>query len=421
MTEQIEQRLAAAGLPPLPRLCWLEIDEGALAHNLRLVRALVGAQVELNAVVKADAYGHGIEAAARTFVRAGADRLCVASLDEALHLRSVGVQAAVLVLFASPPQHVALAARAGIELSLTDEATALATLSAWQKQAVAGPELLVHVEVETGLARAGLRPEGVVEVCRRSLQTPGVRLAGIWSHLASVDDQSFTDGQHREFELAVSALRGAGLAVPARHLAASGGLLSGRSPALEGVRPGLVLYGLEPAGLPSGGTAAALSDGLRPAMALKCRPLRIVEVDTGTTVGYGGRWRAERPSRIATLPVGYGDGWSRAYAPAAQALVRGQRVPLVGTVAMDAVMADVTDVSGVTPDDEFVLLGEQGDARISATELARIRNTISWEVITGMAQRLPRVYHSASVLRGVRTLGGEVRARTAAGSGDSSR
>jgi alanine racemase len=420
MPEPIERRLAAAGLPPLPRLCWLEIDEGALAHNLRLVRALVGAQVELNAVVKADAYGHGSEAAARAFAAAGADRLCVASLDEALHLRSVGVQTPVLVLFAIPAEQVALAVRAGIELSLSDEATALATLAAWQEQAAPGPGLVAHVEVETGLARAGLRPEGVLEVCRRALQTPAVRLGGLWSHLASPNDDAFTEGQLREFERAVLALRAAGLAVPPRHLAASGGLLTGRSPALEGVRPGLALYGLVPAGLPLGREATELAAGLRPAMALKCRPLRIEEVKAGTPVGYGGRWRAERLSLIATLPVGYGDGWSRSYAPTAQALVRGQRVPLVGTVAMDAVMADVTDVPGVTLDDEFVLLGEQGEERISAADLARGRNTIAWEVVTGMAQRLPRVYHSASVLLGLRTLGGEVRARTAAGPGDSS-
>jgi alanine racemase len=152
------------------------------------------------------------------------------------------------------------------------------------------------------------------------------------------------------------------------------------------------------------------AERLRPAMALKCMPLRVATFPAGTAVGYGGTWVAQRESVVATLPVGYGDGFARAYQPGGQALVRGRRVPLVGTVAMDAVMADVTEIEGVTTDDEFVLLGDQGDESITANELARLRNTIPWEVVTGMSFRLPRVYHAASVLKGLRTLAGEVRA-----------
>ncbi|HUG47897.1 MAG TPA: alanine racemase [Candidatus Limnocylindria bacterium] len=408
MTEPIEARLEAAGLPPLPRHCWLEIDVAALAHNLGVVRSMIGAGVEINAVVKADAYGHGIEAAARAFVDAGADRLCVAALDEALHLRSVGVKAPLLVLFAVPAEHVALAAEAGIELTLAEEATARDALAGWRAARREG-ELAVHLEMETGLARAGLRADRVADVCREALATPGVRVAGLWSHLASPHDEAFTAGQLAEFERAVAALTSAGLPVPRRHLAASGGLLSGRVPAYEGVRPGLMLYGLAPEDLPLSADGVQAAASLRPAMALKCRPLRIEDVPAGTPVGYGGRWRAERPSRVATLPVGYGDGWSRSYQPGAQALVRGRRVPLVGTVAMDAVMIDVTDVPGVDLADEFVLLGRQGGEEITAGELARARNTISWEIVTTMAQRVPRVYHAPTVLLDVRTLGGELR------------
>jgi len=144
-------------------------------------------------------------------------------------------------------------------------------------------------------------------------------------------------------------------------------------------------------------------------MELKCMPLRVETFPRGTPVGYGGTWIAPRESVIATLPVGYGDGWARAYSPGAEALVKGRRVPLVGTVAMDAVMADVTEIEGVGLGDEFVLLGRQGSESITADELARLRNTIPWEVVTSMSFRLPRVYHADSVLMGIRTLGGEMR------------
>jgi alanine racemase len=144
-------------------------------------------------------------------------------------------------------------------------------------------------------------------------------------------------------------------------------------------------------------------------MSLKARPLRVAALAAGEPAGYGGRWTADRPSVVATLPVGYGDGWSRAYGGRTQALVRGRRVPLVGSVAMDAVLADVTDVPGVTTADEFVLLGEQGGERITAADLAHVRTTISWEVLASASARVARVYHAATGLTGLRTLAGELR------------
>jgi alanine racemase len=195
------------------------------------------------------------------------------------------------------------------------------------------------------------------------------------------------------------------------HLSATGGLFGGTGGFDGMVRPGLCLYGELPADLPLADAARDARAALRPAMTLHCRPLRVSEASAGTAVGYGGRWRAERPSRIATLPVGYGDGYARAYQPGGEALVRGRRVPLVGTVAMDALAVDVTDVPGVSMADEFVLLGRQGGERITASELAQRRTTISWEVLVSMAHRLPRVYHAAAGLTGVRTLAGEVLAR----------
>jgi alanine racemase len=204
----------------------------------------------------------------------------------------------------------------------------------------------------------------------------------------------------------VAALLGGGGVDLPRHLLASGGLLAGRSAGLEGVRPGLALYGLVPEGLPVPAELAAVAAELRPVLSLHARPVRVTDLPAGSGVGYGPSFVTARPSRIATLPLGYGDGWARGLSNRADALVRGRRVPLVGTVAMDAVMADVTDVEGppVTVDDEFTLLGSQGEATITAADLARSRTTISWEVVTSMARRVPRVYHSAAGPVGLRTL-----------------
>ena len=408
----IDERLAAAGLPALPRGAWLEIDEGALASNLRAVRALVGANVEVSAVVKADAYGHGLIPAARVFEVAGADRLCVASLDEAVTLRDAGLQLPILILFAIPPAEAALAARSNFEIVASEASSTIATLEVWARQRTGGGQLAIHLEVETGLSRAGLIPDRVADMAARIGATPGARLAGLWSHLATPESTEATAAQVGAFRRASDALANSGLTVPPRHIAATGGIFTGRAPVFDAVRPGLCLYGLLPADLPIGDTQREAAGRLRPAMAVKCRPLRIERLAAGTAVGYGGRWVAARESLIATLPIGYGDGFVRAYTPGATALVRGPRVALVGTVAMDAVMADVSDVPDAGLDDEFVLLGDQSGARIVTDELARARTTIPWEVVTNMAHRLPRVYYRDSVLLGLRTMSGETRTVT---------
>jgi len=422
----IEEQLRQAGLPPLPRTAWLEIDQDALAGNLRTVRDLVGPRVEVSAVVKADGYGHGLEVAARTFVAGGAGRLCVATLDEALALRRAGITAPVLILFSIPAAEVPAAAADGFELVAADPDLAMDILEAWRRRDVAGRdvagrdvprrsgsgrELLIHLEVETGLTRAGIKPERIAEAAGAISETTGVRLVGIWSHLASAEDPVVSAEQERVLLVADAALSKAGIPSPTMHMAASGGLFAGTSRHQGMVRAGLCLYGELAQDLPVSRAAAPAAALLRPAMTLKARALRILDVAPGTAVGYGGRWRAERPSRIATLPVGYGDGWIRGYQPGASALVEGRRVPLAGTVAMDALAVDVTDVPSAGMESEFVLLGSHGEERISAEELARRRDTISWEVLVGMAHRLPRVYHSGREVRGIRTMVGEALVR----------
>lgn len=410
----IDDRLVAAGLPPLPRRVWLEIDVDALRGNLEVVRELVGTGIEINAVVKADAYGHGLVPVARVFDGAGADRLCVASFDEALVLRGAGLNTPILVMFPIPVAAVTRAAELRIETVAAEPRATASALEKWGRESSsvsAEVDLLVHLEVETGLSRGGVKPDAVPALARLIARTPRTRLAGLWSHLAAPENAQATAAQEAAFEQASAALTSAGIPVPLRHLSATGGIFTEWAGTYDAVRPGLSLYGLLPDSFPTGAREASFARRLRPAMALKCRALRIERFRAGTAVSYGGRWVAERESLIATLPVGYGDGWSRASTPGAQAIVRGRRVPLVGSVAMDAVMADVTDVPGLDADDEFVLIGRQGTESIDANELARLRNTIPWEVVTTMSYRLPRVYHAGSVLLGLRTLDGEMTAR----------
>jgi alanine racemase len=357
-------------------------------------------------VVKADAYGHGMVPVARALVDAGADGLCVATLDEALALRDAGVTTRVTVLYPVPPGLAALAADRGIGVSAGDR-DLLGTLLAVMGEAGRedADELAIELEIETGLGRGGVPLDGAVDEARRIVATPGVRLAGVWTHLQAVEDADRTAAQIATFEAALAALAAAGIEVPRRHAAASASLLTSGVPAYDAVRPGLMTYGLPPDELPPAALHPAAAR-LRPVMSLVARPVRVVDLPAGHGISYGPTFETGRPSRIATLPLGYGDGWPRSLSNRAEALVRGVRAPIVGNVAMDAVMVDVTDVPGppVGVDDEFVLLGAQGDDRITAGDLARARTTNSWEVVTAAARRLPRVYDAEAGAVGVRTL-----------------
>lgn len=411
----IELRLARVGLPPLPRTAWLELDLDALRANLEVLRSVVGPGVRVEPVVKADAYGHGAVPIAQALEAAGADGLSVATLDEGLELREGGVTLPILVLYPIPPEGVADAARARLAVSTGPglmTARVLAAAAVLQAaEGGAGRVLDVHIEVETGLGRGGVLPEMVETAVEMVLAAPGVRLAGVWTHLAAADVRDSALGQDLAFGRAIAPLVDAvewGRDAARRHLAGSGGVLGADVRRWDAVRTGLSIYGLVPDELTPAATTASGAAALRPVMSLHARPVRVADLPAGHGVSYGPTFVTARPSRIVTLPVGYADGWRRVLSDRSDALVRGRRVPLVGRVAMDAVMADVTDVPGpaVTEDDEFVLLGEQGGERITARDLAASAGTISYEVLTAMARRLPRVYHAAGSPVGIRTLAG---------------
>jgi alanine racemase len=400
----IEARLAAAGLPPLPRTAWLEIDLDALGHNLALLRRLAGPGVPVRPVVKADAYGHGAVPVAKALEALGVDGFCVAAFDEALELRDAGIAGDIVVLYPIPTVWAAEAALRGIAIAAGD-AGLLDELLGAVASAPASLPLDVELEVETGLGRGGFRGASLVEAARSIVATPGLRLRGLWTHLQAVEDEALTRQQLERFDAAATSLTTAGIPLPDRHVAASAALLTDGVASYDGVRPGLAIYGLVPDELAS--VAAPSADvELQPVMALYARPVRVMDLPEGWGISYGPTFRTTKPSRIATLPLGYGDGWARQLSNRATALVRGVHVPLVGNVAMDAVMADVSDVPSpaVTVADEFVLIGQSGAERISVADLAHERTTNMWEIVTSMARRLPRVYHAAAGPVGLRAL-----------------
>lgn len=382
----------------MPHPAWIEIDLDALVHNAGVLRQAIPAYAALGILVKANAYGHGIEMAARAAVLGDADQLIVANLDEALAVRNAGIAAPVLVAYPIPADGVGDAVAAQqLELTVSGVESARWTLEGWAAAQAWGLEkrLDLHVEVDTGMGRGGVAPQDLVEVIQMIDAQPATNLIGIWSHLANGRDPELSREQTRRFESAVAQVAATGRTIPRRHLVATEAIFAQTAPAYEMVRVGLGFYGSLGIDFEPAAELADLAAELRPAMTVKARPVRLEWMAPGSAVGYGQEWIAERRSLIATLPIGYADGWTRAYWPGASALVRGTRVPLVGRVSMDSVCADVTDVGEVSIDDEFVLLGSQGTGQIWATDLARLRGSIPNEVFCSFGGRLARVYRGA--------------------------
>jgi len=426
----IEERLAAAGLPPLPRLAWLEVDLGVLAANARTLRGILPAGEALGVVVKADGYGHGLVAAARAALAGGADLFVVATLDEALFLRDAGVAERILVLYPVPPAVLETALAADLDVVAADDASVAALADVLRARvsgggppgsgATPGPAAgadapRVHLGIDSGMSRGGIAPERAADAARHLLAAGLPGLAGTWSHLATPEDPAAVAAQVERFEAALAALREAGIAPGMRHLNATGGLLGGGGPAYDLVRVGLAFYGVLPPELDVPPGLAAHATSLRPALALRARAATIATVPAGAAVGYGGAWTAARTSVVATVALGYADGWARAYATGSWGVARGRRAPVIGRVSSDAIALDVTGVPGFGPDDEIVLLGDLEPA-MTVHDLAALRGSIAWEVLDAFTPRLSRVYTEDGLPVGVRYLDGRTRfAEAAAG------
>ena len=365
-----------------------------LIDNARVLRRALPPSTRLGLLVKANAYGHGMVMAARAAVAGGADQLIVAAASEAFTLRAADIRAPILVVYPTPREQVANAVAEDIELSVGGRDSAADTLAAWaeHRDRLGGRSLRLHVEVDSGMARGGIAPDDLVDIVRQIDGEPGTELVGVWSHLADGSDVERSGAQVERYEQALTELMAAGRPLPDRHVAATEGLFVGTAPAYEMVRVGLGWFGELGPGVEPAADLADHAAELRPALTVAARPVRVETVAAGTSVGYSGEWTAERTSRIATIPIGYADGWSRSSWPGGSALVNGCRVPVVGRVSMDSLSLDVTDADDVTLNEEVVLLGEQAGDGITANEVARQRGTIPNEVLSTLGARLPRRY-----------------------------
>lgn len=370
-------------VPGSPHRAWIEVDHAAIRANLAVVRR-AARDAQVIGVVKANAYGHGAVAVARTLVAEGVERLAVATVDEAAQLRAAGLEGPILLLWGIGPDEVAAVIEHGLEPIVYDR-RGIEVLEAGAARA--GARVGVHLKVDSGLGRQGATPDEAVDLATRVARSRSLRLVGTMSHFAVPgEDDAYTEVQTLRVARVLDAMRSSGVDPGIVHVSASAGLLAGGVPFADAVRPGLALYGLLPA------WATDRDPGLVPALSLRARPLRVFALAAGEGIGYGLRFRAPANTRIATLGIGYGDGWPRAHANNGWALVRGQRAPIVGAVSMDGLTVDVGGIDGVTYGDEFVLIGEQEGSRITADEVATERRTINYEVTTALRGRLPRLH-----------------------------
>jgi alanine racemase len=371
---------------------WAEIDLDAVAHNVSAIKAHVGRRVEVIAVVKANMYGHGVVPVARTLLANGASRLAVHRLVEAIQLRQAGVAAPVLVMGYTLPAEAEAVVRWDLTPTANERGQAQALAAAARAQ---GRSLPVHVKVDTGMGRWGLLPEEAPAFCRWLGELPSLALEGIFTHFAVADgsgdaDRAYTRRQLDAFLRVLKELEAHGVAVPLRHAANSAATLTLSQAHLDAVRPGLVLFGLRPA------PDMTLPFPLQPVLTLKSRVVRLRTLPAGASIGYGCTFTTERPTRVALVPVGYGDGYHRLCSNRGEVLIHGQRAPVRGRVSMDQIVVDVSDVPQVRLHDEVVLVGRQtgpwGEAVLSAAEVAGWAETINYEVTTGLLPRVTRVY-----------------------------
>jgi alanine racemase len=365
------------------------IDLDAIAANARALAALV-APARLGAVVKANAYGHGLVPVARVLEPIAA-RLSVYTLDEAVALREAGITAPIHVLGPVAALELALAHDADVQLTVWDDDLYLREVASVARRR--HRRFPVHAKIETGVVRLGIPAADASRVLADYLATPELELVGAFTHLAAAEelDSTFTDEQLARFEAATDALP-AGVE---RHVAATAAAMLWPDTRLDAVRCGIGLYGI----WPSDETEVLMRGRglhLTPALSWRTRIVALHDVEPGTTVGYGRTWMAPRPARVATIPIGYAEGLPRAAGNAAEALVRGRRVPIVGRVCMDMAFLDVTDVPDVCGDDIVTLVGADGSERITAEQLAAACGTIGYEIVARLPAHVPRVHTSAN-------------------------
>lgn len=379
-------------------LVWAQVDLDAIAHNVSALRRITDPSARVMAVVKANGYGHGALEVARIALEHGAGALGVARIDEAIELRTAGLKAPILIFGFTP----ACRANALIDYDLTQAVYSVDVARSYVAAAASRQKKIrVHLKIDTGMGRLGLLPEynappspsmarqdNVLKAARAISALPELEVDGVYTHFASADsaDKRFAHRQLARFLTCLDRFRRDGIAVGVRHAANSAATMEIPESHLDMVRPGIAIYGI----YPSDEVDRARVD-LRPAMTLKSIVVHLKRVPEAFSISYGRTYRTTQPATIATVPVGYADGYSRAFSSRGYMLVRGRRAPIVGRVCMDHTMLDVSHIPGVGMEDEVVIFGQQADAHLSAEELAAELDTIGYEIVSALTARVPRV------------------------------
>jgi len=374
---------------------WAEIDLDAIVNNVRELRRATRTGARVMAMVKANAYGHGTEAVARTALENGADCLGVSRIREAIDLRDAGFKVPILIFGRTPPSLALQVAAHDLTATLYDLPTAKAYSESAESR---GETIRVHLKVDIGMGRLGIlpdsrrpkngRPAAIAEVMQIS-RLPGLNVEGIYTHFATADsaDKTYAHYQLEEFRSFLVELEQAGLKFQIRHAANSAAIIELPESHFDLVRPGISMYGLPPS------SEVDLSNvRLIPAMTLKAQIVHVKSVDAGFKVSYGSTWEAPKPIVIATVPVGYADGFSRLLSNRGEMLVHGCKAPIVGRVCMDQTMLDVGHIPDVQVGDEVVIIGRQKEAAILADDIAAELGTINYEVVSSIMARVPRIY-----------------------------
>jgi alanine racemase len=367
-----------------PTACFVDLN--ALSWNFRQIRSKVGAQVKVLSMVKANGYGHGAPVIAQALAAEGSDAFGVATLEEGVELRQAGIRTPILVLAGAYPDQV----DQFFNNSLTPVIHALESLKELELAVHHRRRgLTVHLKVDTGMGRLGFLAAEINSWLPKIKELKALKIEGVFSHFSHAEsvEGGYTQQQLRIFQSVIERLRAEGIAPSLVHLANSAATITLPAAYFDMVRPGLMLYGIYPA------PALARQICLKPVLTWKTRILQVKKVPAGSSISYGQTFVTNRESRIATLPLGYADGYPRLLSNRGEVLVGGKRAPVAGRVCMDLTMIDVTDIEKIQPGDEVVLLGRQGEAEISADEMAAWANTISYEILTSISNRVPRIHH----------------------------
>lgn len=381
-----------------PRPTWLEIDLSAVTNNVQQVRKIIGPDCLLMSVVKANAYGHGASQISKTAIQAGADRLAVATLSEAIELRNNGIQAPILVLGYTPPYQAKEAVDAAITLTVFDYEVAKALDRATTGKNTSTP---IHIKVNTGMNRLGILPKETPQFIENLAAYQKIYVEGIFTHFATSDqlDQTFMLNQFDKFSTLLKKLDRAGLRPPIAHAANSAAMLTFPASHLQMVRAGIATYGLHP-----DVDEVRLPADFKPALCWKAMIAQVTHLQSGDSVSYGREFVARGSTTIAVIPVGYADGFPRKPDHWGHVLIHGQRAPIVGRVCMDQTVVDVTHIklksnsksssaeSSVRQGDEAILIGHQGEAKLSADEVGKQLRTINYDVVSRIMSRIPRIY-----------------------------